>query len=270
MEVMLFDEAKFNQAVKLSSTLAKSTVVPMHFRNKPEEIFACLVLGAELGFNPMQSLNSVVFIQGTATLKASTMLALARAKVKDLSVEIVESSEQSQVNVTIKRGSDSYTSTWNDVKAGAMGLLGKDNYKKQKMTMYRWRGVSEALKIMCPDILMGLNMAEELEDLPPIKNDPLIDIQQAAREDAERMRLEQSKPEDTIVGPLYLIQNGSFRGTRLWELPLVEIDDYLKTLEKRTTKKKDWELELIKVFTDYLSRVDEFREMILELQNGEE
>ena len=107
MDLQLFDETKFNQAVKLSGTLAKSTVVPMHFRNKPEEIFACLVLGAELGFNPMQSLNSVVFIQGTATLKASTMLALARAKVKDLSVDIKE--EKDEVVVTIKRGSDTYT-----------------------------------------------------------------------------------------------------------------------------------------------------------------
>lgn len=267
MELQLFDENKFNQAVKLSSTLAKSTVVPMHFRNKPEEIFACLVLGAELGFNPMQSLNSVVFIQGTATLKASTMLALARAKVKDLSVEIVEGKDE--VVVTIKRGSDSYTSTWNDTKAAAMGLLGKDNYKKQKITMYRWRGVSEALKIMCPDILMGLNMAEELEDLPPIKNDPLIDLQQAAREDVERMRLEQQKPEDVQVGPLYLIENGSHRGTRLYELSIAEIEDYLNKLNTRTTKRKDWENELINVFTEYLSRVDEFREMILELQ-GEE
>ena len=84
MELQLFDENKFNQAVKLAATLAKSTIVPMHFRNKPEEVFAALVMGAELGFQPMQALNSLVMIQGNATLKASTMLALARAKIKDL------------------------------------------------------------------------------------------------------------------------------------------------------------------------------------------
>jgi len=270
MELMLFDETKFNQAVKLASTLAKSTVVPMPFRNKPEEVFAALVMGAELGFQPIQSLNSIVFIQGAATLKASTMLALARAKVKDLSVEIVEST--TQVETTIKRGNDSYTSTWNDEKASAMGLLGKDNYRKQKMTMFRWRSVSEALKIMCPDILMGLNMAEEFmdSDLAPIKSDPLIDLQQAAREDAERMRLEQSSPQDSIVGPLFLIQNGSLRGTRLWQMSFVEIEEYLNKLISRKTPKKEWELELINVFTQYLESKESYYEMILELQNGEE
>ena len=267
MDLQLFDETKFNQAVKLSGTLAKSTVVPMHFRNKPEEIFACLVLGAELGFNPMQSLNSVVFIQGTATLKASTMLALARAKVKDLSVDIKE--EKDEVVVTIKRGSDTYTSTWNDIKAGTMGLLCKDNYKKQKMTMYRWRGVSEALKIMCPDILMGLNMAEEMEDLPPLRNEtPAGQLLEAVRDS-----IDQDFPipkEEREIGPLYRFQNSIHRGKQLFQLTTDELQEYLDKLDKRTTPKKSWEIEIQHVLTTYLGNIDQWREMILELQNGEE
>ena len=269
MDLQLFDETKFNQAVRLAGTLAKSTIVPMPFRNKPEEVFAALVMGAELGFQPIQALNSIVFIQGAATLKASTMLALARAKVKDLSVEINEGSNE--VKTTITRGSDSYTATWNDEKATAMGLLGKDNYRKQKMTMYRWRSVSEALKIMCPDVLMGLNLAEEFMDetLAPIKNDPLIDLQQELREEGKRLQEASTKPEDNEVGPLYLIKNGSHRGTRLYQMALVEIEAYLNKLNTRTTKKKDWEVELQQVLTSYLSRIEEFREMLLELHNEE-
>ena len=59
MELLLLDDSKFNQAVRLAQTLAKSKIVPVHFQNKPEDIFACLALGSELGFQPMQALNSI-------------------------------------------------------------------------------------------------------------------------------------------------------------------------------------------------------------------
>lgn len=262
MDLQLFDENKFNQAVKLATTLSKSSIVPQSFRGKPEDVFAALVLGAELGFQPMQALNSIVMIQGSATLKSSTMLALAKANIKDLGVEIVESVEE--VRATIRRGSNSYTATWNDSKASAMGLLGKDNYRKQKHTMYRWRAVSEALKIMCPDILMGLNMSEELEDEAPIRNDPFKELQQAAKEDADRMRIEQSTPEDTIVGPLYLINNGKFRNLRFWEIDPIDLEEYGKDIAKRKTK-SSWETELMNAIESYFANYESYREQILEL-----
>jgi len=267
MELQLFDENKFNQAVKLASTLAKSTIVPMHFRNKPEEVFAALVMGAELGFQPMQALNSIVLIQGSATLKASTMLALARAKVKDLQVKIIE--RENEVSATIERNGDSYTATWNDSKAAAMGLLAKDNYKKQKMTMFRWRSLSEALKIMCPDILQGLNTAEEMEDLPPIvertdlAGQLLTELRNAPELDFP------IPPEEKAVGPLYRFQNSVYRGKQLWQVPTIELEEYLEKLNKRTTPKKNWELELQSVLTQYLANFDQYKEMILELEANE-
>lgn len=173
------EQKKFNHAMVMSQTLAKSTIVPMHFRRKPEEIFACMTLGQELGFHPMQALNSIVIIQGTATLKAASMLAMARAAIPDMTVKIVEDMVKFEVKTTITRGSDDFTSTWNDEKAGAMGLLGNDNYKKQKMTMYRWRSVSEALKIICPDVLMGLSSDVEMNDLDVVSSRKEKEIQKA-------------------------------------------------------------------------------------------
>lgn len=144
------------------------------------------------------------------------------------------------------------------------------NFKKHPRDMLYRRAMGRFIKWICADAIRGVEMADYAEEsLPPLRNEPLIDLQQAAREDAERMRLEQSKPEDSIVGPLFLIQNGIHRGSRLWELSFDEIDDYLNKIKTRTTKKKDWELELVNVFTDYLSRKDEFYEMILELNSKE-
>ena len=283
MELMLFDETKFNQAMKLSETLAKSSIVPLHFRGKPADVFSCLVLGAELGFQPMQALNSIVMIQGNTTLKAQTMLALVRAKCPRAIIKVTTDDAKKSATCFVKRdeSDDGYEAFWDFEKAMAAKFaqswdkdlkkwIVKHNWQVQPTNMAKWRAISEALRVIFPDVLQGIYATEELEDIPPLRNDPLIDLQQAAREDAERMRLEAQKPEDIAVGPLYLIANGSHRGTRLWELSLVEIEDYLNKLNTRTTKKKDWEIELQRVLSEYLLGIDQWREMIMELQNSEE
>jgi hypothetical protein len=106
------------------------------------------------------------------------------------------------------------------------------------------------------------------ESLPPLRNDPLIDIQQAAREDAERMRLEQAKPEDSIVGPLYLVQNGKFRGLRLHEIDLIELEEYKNEILSRKAK-KSWESELLSVLESYFVNYQNYVEQIAELNKIE-
>ena len=264
-ELDVFSEDKFNAAVKVAATLAKSNIVPAHFKNRPEDVFAALVLGAELGFSPMAALNSIVMIQGNATLKAQTMLAIARAKIKDLSVSIKE--DKGSVLVTIKRGDDSYTAVWNDEKAAAMGLLHKDNYKKQKATMLRWRALSEALKIMCSDVLMGLNTLEEMQDLEPVRNEAQPMAITTSKED-----LENDFPvplEDKTYGPLYKIQNGKFRDLRFHEIDMIELDEYREELRARS-KKKTWEVSLLAAIDDYFSNYEIYREDIARIRDEQE
>ena len=160
------EQKKFNQAMNTAITLSKSTIVPVHFRGKPEDIFACIMLGSELGFKPMMSLNSIVMIQGNATLKAQTMLATVKARCPKAIIEICVDENKKQVEVFAKRDLDDpgYGSMWNMEKAKLMLLDKKDNWIKQPMTMLRWRAVSEALRMVFADILMGIYSSEEIMD----------------------------------------------------------------------------------------------------------
>src|ERR1022692_1585728 len=97
------EKKKFNQQMQIAVTLSKSTIVPLHFRGKPEDIFACVMLGAELGFQPMMSLNSIIIIQGNATLKAQTMLAIVKAKCPSAIISTDVNDEKKTVSVTAKR-----------------------------------------------------------------------------------------------------------------------------------------------------------------------
>ncbi len=257
-EINVFQEDNFAQAVKVAGTLAKSTIVPLHFRGKPEDVFACLVLGAELGFKPMQALNSIVMIQGNATLKAQTQMALCIGKVPGLKVVFEEDVANSIVSCQVTRGENSFKSIWDDVKAGAMGLLGKDNYKKQKMTMYRWRSCSEALKIICPDILMAIDSFEDMIDLDP----PRLTMSQQLKKD-----LNEDHPipeEEKIIGPNYRVQHGTtLGGHQLKEFDLLEIETYLEKLTN-LKRKLPWQLDLCHVLTEYITNYEIYKEQSVE------
>lgn len=165
--VLSAEQRKFNQAMQMAITLSKSTIVPVHFRGKPDDVFACIMLGSELGFKPMMSLNSIVMIQGSATLKAQTMLATVKARCPKAIIKITVDEVLKKVIVEAKRDVDDtgYIATWDMDKAKLMMLTTKDNWVKQPMTMLRWRAVSEALRIVFADILMGIYSAEEMMDM---------------------------------------------------------------------------------------------------------
>lgn len=257
MDLIIQDEAKFNHAVKVATTLAKSSIVPQNFRGKPEDVFAALVLGSELGLSPMQSLNALVIIQGQTTLKAQTMLAIARAKLPAMQLDI--KSDAHSVTVTGKRDANDlgYTTTWDDAKAASFGLLGKDNYKKQKITMFRWRAISEVLRVIAPDVLLGLYAAEEMEDVPE-KN-----LQQVLNESIEQDF--PIPPEEKIVGPLYRVQNGKFRGDQFKDLDLIELESYADDIDARKTK-KTWETQLSADIRSYIANYSLYREQLLDLE----
>jgi hypothetical protein len=246
MDLATLDSSKLELAMKLATTLAKSNVVPQHFRGKAEDVFACLVMGSELGFQPMTALNSFVNIQGTTAPKAQAMLSLAKSRLADLIVVIEE--KENEVKTTMTLGKNTYSSTWNDKRAADMGLLSKDNYRKQKATMFKWRSVSDCLKIICPHILNGLSLAEELQDLngDEIKK-TVVEMSSTELLDADFP----IPPEEKECGPLYRIQNGIYRGKQLKDLTNLQISNYASELSLRK-KMKPWEQQLYSVLTQYL------------------
>ena len=61
---------------------------------------------------------------------------------------------------------------------------------------------------------------------------------------------------EKIIGDEYRVQNGKFRAKQLKDISTEDMSEYLGELLKRTTAKKEWELELIQVFSQYLSTID--------------
>src|ERR1051326_8757368 len=67
------------EAIKFSSTLAKSDLVPKDFVDKPANILVAIQWGLEFGLQPMQAMQSIAVINGRPSLWGDAVIALVRA-----------------------------------------------------------------------------------------------------------------------------------------------------------------------------------------------
>ena len=127
-----------------------------------------MLKGKELGLPFTEALSKIAVIQGVATTKVETLLGLARrtGQMEDFKQKFFPNELNPQYcEVTIKRkGQSAHTCRFGDEEALTMGLTGKDNYKKQKATMYSWRAISKNLRVTFPDAIGGLYLEEEIAD----------------------------------------------------------------------------------------------------------
>jgi hypothetical protein len=271
LDLIINDDEKFNRAVKMAGTLAKSKIVPAHFQGKAEDIFAVILAGSEMGMLPMQSLNAFIMIQGQTSMKAQAQLAVVRNKIPSAYIKIETDEKLLIAKCTCARSKDdlenSYTATWDMAKAAKMGLASKQNYVNQPLTMLRWRAITEALRAIFSDVLLGFYAPEELEELPPLIEDS-PQVKNETMSQALRREVEEDfpiPPEEKLVGPLYRVQHGTtMGGKQLKDFDKDEIDQYLYDM-KNKKKKMYWMPELIAVLETYLANYDMYREMIIEL-----
>lgn len=143
-----------------ANMLLKTGFLPGSIRT-PEHAIAIMMLGQELGIGAWAALTSINVIQNKPTVSPQLMLALINrsGQLEDLVIEATETG----CTVTMKRkGRTPHTETFDRDDANALGLLSKDNYKKQATTMYKWRAIAACARIVFPDVITGLYTPDEM------------------------------------------------------------------------------------------------------------
>lgn len=144
-------------------------MLPRAYEGNPANVLVAVQYGASLGIEPMAALQNIDVIQGTPTLSAKAVAALVRAGGHKLWIQ--EDEANKSVTCTIERCDDKehpFTATRDMKWAQQMGLTGKDNYKKQPMTMLMWRAITACANKACPELFLGLGgayTADELHDM---------------------------------------------------------------------------------------------------------
>ncbi|MFV8049761.1 hypothetical protein [Mycobacterium sp. 48b] len=176
---MLVAHAEMMQtAWELASKMCNTKMVPARFFQKPEDGTAAILYGAELGLNPIQSLQRVIPIHGMPSMEARTMVALLKARGYK-----VKTTAQSSESVTVQGidlDGETYEATWTIERARQAGyvpeinpqtgkyktnangkLIGNEKYLTDPQAMLKAKAQSEVCRDMAPDVLMGISYTSE-------------------------------------------------------------------------------------------------------------
>lgn len=215
--------------------LVDTSFVPQQFRGKPQEATAAILSGAEVGLSPMAALKSFDIIQGVAAPRALTL----RAIVQSQGHEMIQ--DESNATRCVMRGRRRGASEWVKVvwtidRAKGLGLVGKDNWKKQPGAMLTARATGELARLIAADAILGIGYSiEELTDgdtggAPEIAAPaPTVRTMQRKPKDgpvAEVAKDEPEAPVDPAEQPKRSEKQSALMFAQFGELGIKERDDY--------------------------------------------
>jgi len=150
-------------AYDMATKLAATSFVPQSLRGKPGDIAAAILAGSELGLKPMATLKSIDIIQGTPALRAHAMRGLLQSQGHK--IELVESRDDYCKMRGQRKGETAWQEVeWDIARARLLGLLNKDQWKKQPKSMLVARATGELSRLIASDALHGMPyVSEELE-----------------------------------------------------------------------------------------------------------
>lgn len=155
----------FDQALTFSKYLADSEMVPKDFKGKPGNCLIAMQWGAELGLKPMQALQNLAVINGRPALWGDAVIALVRSS--PLCEYVQETDDGHTATCRVKRrGEPEQIRTFSMDDAKAAGLAGKQGpWVQYPRRMRQMRARAFALRDVFPDVLRGMPVAEELQDM---------------------------------------------------------------------------------------------------------
>jgi hypothetical protein len=170
--------ASFDDALRFAKTASESAFVPKEFRGKPAECMLAVQKGAEVGLQPLESLQSIAVINGRPCIWGDAAMALVQASpVCEYVTERIEGEGEAMVAIceAKRRGYPTPTvvrfSVADAKKAGLWAKQGPWAQYPSRMLSLRARGF--ALRNAFADALRGLITAEEAQDYPTPATTPV-------------------------------------------------------------------------------------------------
>lgn len=159
-----------DDAFRLAKALSMAgEMVPKHFHGKPEATMAAILRGLEIGLAPMQALSHIAVINGRASLWGDAIPALMQRHGHHVDVEVTGDGDNMAATATLERGDTgrTYVRTFTVADAKKAGLWAKQGpWQQYPKRMLALRARTLAVRDGAADALMGLQIAEEVQDYP--------------------------------------------------------------------------------------------------------
>ncbi len=162
------EPATMNDAMSLAGWMHESGMFPETVRS-PSQALMILMKGRELGITALQAATDINVIKGKISLSANLVRAvvLGRGAAHYFRPVLEECDNSKAVFETHRRGEDKpHRMVFTLEQARGLGLLDRDQWKKQPATMLRHRAAVALAREIYPDVLAGVYLPDEIEDIP--------------------------------------------------------------------------------------------------------
>lgn len=159
-----------DEAMAFAGMMSKSSIVPKDYQGNPGNVLVAIQWGMELGLQPLQAMQNIAVINGRPSIWGDAMLAIVRGS--GLLESIKEDISETGAVCTIKRcGEQAVSREFTIEDAKRAGLYGKQGpWQQHPKRMMQMRARAFALRDVFPDVLRGVNIAEEARDMPAEKD----------------------------------------------------------------------------------------------------
>ncbi len=169
--------ADFSRAYKLAKVIATADIIPDNYKNKPADCAIAVDMADRMGVSPMMVMQNLYVVKGKPSWSGQACKALIEGcgKFKPGSVRPVYIGTKG----TDDRGCY-LSAVWADTgdrvegpevtlkMARAEGWLGKNpKWTNMPELMLAYRASSFFARVYCPEVLMGVHVAGEVEDIQP-------------------------------------------------------------------------------------------------------
>lgn len=191
----------FDEAWRMATAIARSDLAPKDFRDKPENCFIAMQMGAEVGLPPMAALQNIAVVNGRPSLWGDSALAIVMVHpAYESHSEFFEGAGDAKVAIcqVKRRNHQMHTVKFSVADAKKAELWTKDIWKKYPDRMLQMRARGWALRDKFADAFRGLAIAEEAMDIPDSSRREAAIATVAAELPADIRRASDTSPEPAI------------------------------------------------------------------------
>lgn len=202
----ILDSGKFTQLMRASAMFAKSELVPAQFRGRPQDCFIALDLACRLEINPYMVFQNMYVVHGRPGLQAQFVIALmnrhgpfegpveyeykGHGKTRACTAYAVLSGSKRRCEATVD---------WCMVEAEGWNKKNGSKWLTMPDQMFSYRAAAFLARKYCPEVLMGMQTVEELEDIKEEK--PATNTVEAIIEKIDETKPDPPRPKEKKEKP---------------------------------------------------------------------